>query len=183
MCPFYRYWSDVNPHFNVDVTSAHPQKVMVWAGIIGTHLIGPYFFDAYVNGQNYLDMLQEFVLPELQNIGINPANVIFQHDGAGPHRDLNVIQFILETFEGLIGSGGFLEWPARSPDITMLDFSLWGTLKDKMFPNLYESLEELRNRIEEAFEEITPQMLENTQRRAIQRFQKCIDVEGLEVTR
>lgn len=156
---------------------------MVWAGIIDTHLIGPYFFDGYVNHQSYLNLLEEFVIPELQNRGINPENVIFQHDGAGPHRQLDVIQFILESFGGLIGTGGFMEWPARSPDITMVDFFLWGTLKDKMFPNNYDSLEDLRQQIRDVFDEITPAMLENVQRCAIQRYRKCIDRGGLQVTR
>ena len=30
------------------------------------------------------------------------------------------------------GRGGPLEWPARSPDLTPMDFWLWGYLKEKV---------------------------------------------------
>ena len=36
------------------------------------NLIGPYFFDGNVNGQAYLEMLNNFVLPQVENIfGVN----------------------------------------------------------------------------------------------------------------
>ena len=32
-----------------------------------------------------------------------------------------------------IGSGGKMTWPLRSPDLTLLDFTVWGYVKDKHF--------------------------------------------------
>ncbi|EZA48500.1 hypothetical protein X777_12995, partial [Ooceraea biroi] len=32
-----------------------------------------------------------------------------------------------------IGRGGRISWPARSPDLTPLDFFLWGHLKNEVF--------------------------------------------------
>ena len=49
-----------------------------------------------------------------------------------------------------IGRGGTIAWPSRSPDVTTLDFSVWGYVKNKIFvPHLPASLEELRARITE----------------------------------
>jgi hypothetical protein len=43
---------------------------------------------------------------------------------------------------------GITAWPPRSPDLTPLDFSVWGYVKDKVFVQpLPASLEELRARI------------------------------------
>jgi hypothetical protein len=50
-----------------------------------------------------------------------------------------------------IGRGGTIAWPPRSPDLTPLDFSVCGYVKDKVFvPPFPESLEELRERITKA---------------------------------
>lgn len=57
-------------------------KVNVWLEIMNVHLIGPYFFVDNVNGQNYLRLLENFVMPQLNNIGM-PA--YFQQGGTPPH--------------------------------------------------------------------------------------------------
>jgi len=50
-----------------------------------------------------------------------------------------------------IGRGGTIAWPPKSPDLTPLNFSVWGYVKDKVFvPPLSASLEKLRARITEA---------------------------------
>ena len=44
------------------------------------------------------------------------------------------ILFLDATFPNRwIGRGGPTLWPPRSPDITSLDFFLWGYVKDKVF--------------------------------------------------
>jgi hypothetical protein len=47
----------------------------------------------------------------------------FQHDGAPPHYYRRVRQY-LDKWRGdhWIGRGGSVAWPARSPDLTPLDF-------------------------------------------------------------
>jgi hypothetical protein len=52
--------------------------------------------------------------------------------------------------------------PPRSPDITPLDFFLWGYVKDIVYKTPVTSLDELKLRIVAAIETVTPQMLENT---------------------
>ena len=59
-----------------------------------------------------------------------------------------------------IGSGGLIAWPLRSPDLTSLDFSLWGYGKDKNpFSILHASLEKLGERIREAVATIDVDMI------------------------
>lgn len=38
-----RYWSDSNPRIYHEVHTQQPQKLNVWAGIFGAHLVGPFF--------------------------------------------------------------------------------------------------------------------------------------------
>lgn len=47
------------------------------------------------------------------------------------------------AFSGrLIRRFGDLHWPARSPDLTVLDFFLWGFLKSRVYVNKPQTLEE-----------------------------------------
>ena len=51
----------------------------------------------------------------------------FQQDWAPPHYHCDVTSFLNERFpNGWIGRRGFVEYPPRSPDLTPLDFFLWG---------------------------------------------------------
>ena len=55
-------------------------------------------------------------------------------------------------------------WPPRSPDITPLDFFLWGYVKDSVFSTPVPDITNLKARIKDAFGTITEHMLENTWR-------------------
>ncbi|GBM06308.1 hypothetical protein AVEN_208990-1 [Araneus ventricosus] len=57
-------------------------------------------------------------------------NVWFQYDGAPAHKTSSVKQYMVDEFgEQIIGYGGFKVCPPRSPDLTPMDFFLWGYLK------------------------------------------------------
>ncbi|GBN58201.1 hypothetical protein AVEN_197179-1 [Araneus ventricosus] len=46
----------------------------------------------------------------------------------------------------VIGYGGCVEWPPRSPDPNPLDFFLWGYIKQRVYAPPPPTLQELRNR-------------------------------------
>jgi len=60
-----------------------------------------------------------------------------------------------------IGRDGLTPWPPRSPDITPLDFFLWGMLRT-VFSTPVQDIANLKARITDAFAKITEDMLENT---------------------
>jgi hypothetical protein len=45
------------------------------------------------------------------------------------------------------GRGSPLAWPPRSPDITLLDFFLWGYVKDKVYATKVTSVEAMNIQI------------------------------------
>lgn len=45
-----RYLSDTNSHWFWETHRQHPQKLNVWAGILGDHIVGPLFIDVNLNG-------------------------------------------------------------------------------------------------------------------------------------
>jgi hypothetical protein len=60
--------------------------------------------------------------------------VIFQQDGAPPHWGRIVPDYLDATFPNCwLGRDGPLAWPPQSPDVTPLDFFLWGYVKDKVY--------------------------------------------------
>jgi len=63
-----------------------------------------------------------------------------------------------------IGRDGPTPWPPRSPDITPLDFFLWGYVKDKVFWTPVLDITNLKARITDGIATVTEDMLENTWR-------------------
>ena len=182
----YRYWATENPHWTQDCHTQYRQKINVWAGIVENQILGPYFFEENLNGERYLDFLQNELIPALAVLFPNPQNpdiphndIWFQHDGAPPHFARAVRQFLDLTFPNRwIGRRGPIEWPPRSPDITPLDFFLWGYLKSKVYVNRPNNLDDLKQRIRQEIRLIPPQVIENVQRETILRLEKCIEVNG-----
>ncbi|XP_018317043.1 uncharacterized protein [Mycetomoellerius zeteki] len=88
------------------------QKVNVWAGILNEAIIVPFFIEDNLNADNYLTMFQDEIIP-------------FQQNGTSPHYSLQVRQYLNEVFSNRwIGRRGYIEWPARSPDLDPLDYFL-----------------------------------------------------------
>jgi hypothetical protein len=105
---------------------------------------GPFFFmETTITGIVYLHMLQQFLIPQLGEDD-QEGCIHFQQDGAPPH-----------YFEAAP-----IAWPLRSPDLTPLDFFLWGFVKGRVFvPPLHANVAELRTRITAAVAEVTSEML------------------------
>jgi hypothetical protein len=55
----------------------------------------------------------------------------------------------------MLGRDGPLAWPPRSPDITPLDFFLWGYVKDKVYVTKVTGVEDLKKRIRDVITTIT----------------------------
>lgn len=150
------------------------EQVMCWAGIIDDKLIGPYFFKATVTGETYLEMLGNYLIPELNILGINPDEIWFQQDGAPPHFSKFVRHWLDENFPRWIGRAGPVEWAPRSPDLTKMDFFLWGFTKHNVYKEQPSDIEDLKNKICAAFALVTPETLRRVETDTIQRLNLCI---------
>ena len=79
----------------------------------------------------------------------------------------------------VISKGFPLEWPSYSPDLTPCDVWLWNHLKWQVYAHPRPtSLQELKVKIEEAFDDITPEMLMSETYDVIKRMSLCVDVSG-----
>ena len=155
-------------------------KINVWCALRRSRIIGPFFFqETTINGDIYLAMLKTFLIPELQRFNILDKT-IFQQDGAPCHYSLSVRRFLNDTFQNKwIGRCGPISWPLRSPDLTPLDYFLWGHVKTVVYASKPRSLEELRGRIERTIREINEPQLENVFMEMRNRLaQYCVEKDG-----
>ena len=176
------------PNFTYDVPN-NREKVMVWAGLIGNNtIIGPYVFNQNVNGRTYLDMINQFVVPQLtrqfgQRRNGSIPRLWWMQDGAPAHRSRVVSDRLQDLFPNRVVSlNNAVEWPPRSPDLTPLDFFLWGYLKDKVYRTVPANILDLQNRITA---EIVTLRRTRMVRRAVndmrRRAAQCIAVQGAQV--
>ena len=77
-----------------------------------------------------------------------------------------------------LGRRGPIEFPARSPDLTPLDFFLWGTVKDEVYKRKPRNLDTLWNEIQAVCAEISVDTLVRCTESVLTRTQQCIDAEG-----
>jgi hypothetical protein len=106
----------------------------------------------------YLDMLQQFLIPDEDD---QEGCIYFQQDGAPPYYHREVCEYLNTRLLGQwIGRAVPIEWPPRSPDLTPLDFFLWGFIKGRVFvPSLPANVVQLQTRVTAAVAEVTPEML------------------------
>ena len=77
---------------------------------------------------NYIVFIRD-ILPEmLENVPLQVRQRLwFQHDGAPAHFALDVREYLNNVFPNRwIGRGGPVHWPPHSPDLTPMDFFIWG---------------------------------------------------------
>ncbi|KOC61852.1 hypothetical protein WH47_06275 [Habropoda laboriosa] len=75
----------------------------------------------------------------------------FQQDRCPAHSARNVTEFLNRKFgDRWIGRSGSNKWPARSLDLTPLDFYLWGKLKAEVYREKPTTKLDMQERIRRA---------------------------------
>ena len=123
-------------HFAVE-TPTFDTKIMVFCGMNRDGTFGLRVFrDGTLNGPGYHSLLQYHVMPELRRWnGGNLDRLWWQQDGATVHVTDRNMRYLDTLFGARVISRRpirGIDWPARSPDLSPLDFCLWGYLKSKV---------------------------------------------------
>lgn len=175
-----RIWATQNPHNYLETRTQYPQKLNVWAGILGHHIIGPFFLGGNLTSERFLQILSEEITPAINEVAPENEEVWFQMDGCPAHNSRVVREYLNQSFNGkVIGRGYEICWPARSPDLSPNDFFLWGNLKSKIYSgNRFEDLEQLQTSIQDHCVRISPYQLANVRREFSDRLGYCLTVDG-----
>lgn len=176
------HWAEANPHIIHQSHFQHRFGINVWAGIIGSRLVGPFVLPARLTGEIYLNFLRVHLPGLLEEIPLQiRRNMWFMHDGAPAHFTLVVRNFLNTTYgHRWIGRGGPTAWPPRSPDLNSCDFYLWGYMKYMVYATPVNNQEDLLNRIMMAAERIRNDQDELTRvsRSLLRRANACIRADG-----
>lgn len=161
-----RIWASVNPHVFSE-RSLHAQKIGVWC-VMSRKRIFLTFFHENVSAEVYTQMLEQFVATLSQD---ELDRAWFQQDGAPAHTARTTLLYLERTFSGKVISKGV--WPPRSPDLTPLDFYLWGFMKNQAYMNHPQSIPQLQEEIRRCVANITPVTLDNVFTNLINRTCLC----------
>ena len=107
-------------------------------------------------------MLETYLVIELER-HLSFDTIYFQQDGAPAHFSLAARNFLSATFpDRVIGRGSIIQWPSRSCDLTPMDFFLWGYIKNIVYAQKSDNLDQLHTRIWRALQNISIDMCKRT---------------------
>ena len=174
------FWESQKPD-EVYEKGLHDKKVTVWAAMSMHGIIGPLFFEidgetATINSERYIDVLDRFWRSLEETFGqAFHQNQWFQQDGASVHVSGVSLDWIRRHFaERVISRHTDHPWSPNSPDLSPLDFHLWGFLKDELRGNTFGTTLELKAAISEATRRILIEQCHRVMANFVLRIQKCI---------
>lgn len=175
-----RVWT-CEPPDNVLESPLHCPKVTAWCAMTAGGIIGPFFFQksdgttVTVNKDRYLGMLEKLWTKLVEDPEIDTENIWFQQDGAPPHVSRVALSWLEDHFgERVISLKTQTPWPPHSPDLTPLDFYLWGFIKSQVYRKSPKSLSELKNAIRQVTRGITPDTCRRVIGEVARRTDLCI---------
>ena len=178
----FHIWQRQNPHAIHQNKHQYRFSVNVWAGIVHNQLIGPYILPSPLTGNVYKTFLKDVLSELLEDVPLNIRRMMwYQHDGVPAHFHTDVRRYLNDTFPNRwIGRHGSQSWPARSPDLTPIDFFLWGHMKSLVYDTPIDSAEDLVGRIVDAAALVSEEqeVFSSVRSSIVKRCQKCIDVGG-----
>ncbi|CAG9854399.1 unnamed protein product [Phyllotreta striolata] len=182
-----RYWSRENERRTSDARKQHTETLNVWAGILGNHIVGPFFIEGTLDAQRYLALLQNEIIPAVCYLGVPLSSVWFQQGGGSDAQNAAAVrEYLLQMFPNRLlarfrkfaGDGQMnISWPPRSPDLTPCEFFLWGYVKSKIYGfqgHRANNLNKLRLQIVNALKAISPEMLANVRAGFYNRLGYCL---------
>lgn len=106
-------------------------------------------------------------------------NMWLQHDGCPAHYSRIVQDFMNQQFPTRwIGRGSLFPWPPRSPDLTCMDFYLWGRINNLVYKTQLTTREDMIGRIENAVNSISRAKIEATVFSIRSQLIHCIQNDG-----
>ena len=93
----------------------------------------------------YVEMLRNFLHPQLLSLWVNMEEMWFQQDGATAHTARASMTGVWQLFlQHVVSRFGDFPWPPRSPDLSACDFFLWGYLKSKVYVRKPRTVDDLK---------------------------------------
>ena len=174
-----RYWCNVDPEIEDENRVQGGRKVMAWAGLINGKVVIHWFLEGErINQHNYLDMLKTVMWPAVSHVATR-RQYWFQQDGARPHTTGTVLQWLEEKFgTRVISNLTDRVWPAKSPDLSLLDYWFWGVCLAELRRSPPASPEELMETVNEFAASLSPEEIRKAVNDILPRASACIAANG-----
>lgn len=146
--------------------------IMVW-GVIGYYGVGNLVeVQATMDRHRYINLLQDNLRESAENIfGDRNHRFVFVQDNAPPHAAQATQDWLYQNDVQV------MRWPAHSPDMNIIE-SVWAHIMVKLRRNPPNTLDELRQRLQLHWGEITPNYLERLYEQLPRRVQALIRGRG-----
>lgn len=155
-----------------------PKSVMVWGGITGMGKTKLEFIDRgiKINSAYYqANVLKKRALTDGRKI-FGRKQWWFQQDWAPAHGAKATLATCKKLFNGRYWDKSM--WPANSPDLNPLDFSVWGLLEQRLGKKSYKSVKQLKAALKRAWKSITDDELNKIVEDFPKRLRACIQAKG-----
>lgn len=151
-----------------------PKTLMVWCGVSAAGKLSLQFCKegAKLNAKTYQEEILEKALPEAKRL---QKGYIWQQDSAPSHSAASTQRFLQRNVPRYISSE---EWPPYSPDLNVLDYCVWGALKQKVYSRSFSSLEDLKVVIEEEFQALPQKNIADAVKQWRRRLRLVVDCAG-----
>ena len=152
---------------------------MAWAGLFWGKVIIHWFENGKsVNGETYLQMLQQDIWPRVSRT-VSQHQTWFQQDGATVHTTISAREWLHEKFgQRVISRFTDRPWPAKSPDLSPLDYWFWSVAMQELSRNPPSSIEELKSIVEGFAASLDPTEVNKAVRSITKRAQACAAKNG-----
>jgi hypothetical protein len=80
-----------------------------------------------------------------------------------------------------IGTSGPIAWPPKSPNLTPLDFFLWGYVKNTVYKVKINDLQHLKARMRDSVATVTPKIIQETWSEVECRLDICRSTKGAHI--
>ncbi|GFX40894.1 transposable element Tcb2 transposase [Trichonephila clavipes] len=121
-------------------TVKHPTKIMIWSVISGKGTGRLYVVKGMMRQDQYTDVLQNRLIPQLEEWFPNGEPYIFMQDEAPCHTTRSIKVFLAEQNIPL------LDWPDNIPDMNPIE-NVWELMKRKMAKDVITNKPQLLERI------------------------------------
>lgn len=173
-------WASVNPHAIRERNHQVRFSFNVFC-LMMDNRFSYVIYDGVLTAARYLNLLRTVVEDFLDNLPLNlRRSCWYQLDGAPAHCTQDVSQELTAMFEDRwIRRLGPWNWPARSPDLTPLDFYLWGRIKQQVYQTPVNTREELEARVRAAFDNLSPREVQTATLEGVSsRITQCLNMNG-----
>ncbi len=153
----------------------YSETVRVCGGVSARGNTKLVFYEGELTAKKYLKILKDDIKLDLERILQEDGT--FVHDGASAHKAKTVNSWLEENVSNYITSGPQGEWPAKSPDLNIIEH-VWGDMVGKLNEHVPKDRAALKRKIQSVWKNLDQEYIEEMALKMKNRMKSLIRVQG-----